>query len=461
MESSTPTDDRRRFDADCLAHILFEVLALPLGVRAKVAVSGGMDSTVLLHAMVQLRERGLLSVCALHANHGLHPEAGRWEEHCRTVCQSYTVTLHTQRLRIPERAGGGVEAAARAARYKWFEQHLESDQILLTAHHLDDQAETVLLRLMRGAGVAGVTGMPVERPFGRGRLLRPLLSFPRPMLAQYAQTHGLVWVEDSSNVDTGRARNYLRHRVLPILNARWPSANLLITRFADRAAEAQSLLDEVATLDLNGVDKEQDSVVHGGANRLRVTDLTAFSEPRLRNLLRFWFRQCEFDVPSARRLDVLVAQMIRDPGCSRGVIHWPNMELRRYRAWLYLLRPIQHPRTQLELPWSMTQPLPLPEIGARLHARTAVGQGLARERITAPVTVRWRRGGERCVLPGRAHHHRLKKLLQQRGVPPWQRSRIPLLYVGNRLAVVVGFWYCEPFVARAGESSVDLILRPF
>jgi tRNA(Ile)-lysidine synthase len=192
---------------------------------------------------------------------------------------------------------------------------------------------------------------------------------------------------------------------------------------------------------------------------LRLADLVAFTDARLGNLIRHWFQQHGFAPPGARRLREIIQRMIRDPGTAATVIAWSGRELRRYRGWLYLMRslPCRDPRDEWR--WDLDAPFQLPGAGVCLHARRATGVGLAVERLTVPVTVRWRRGGEVCRLPGRSHHHSLKKLFQEKHIPPWQRSRIPLVYADGCLAAVVGLWYCEPFCARPSEPGVEVLTR--
>ena len=451
-------DGGEDFDAESLARILFDVLNQREGGPFCVALSGGADSCVLLHALVELRRQGRLVINALHVNHGLHPQAAVWEAHCVELCRTYSVPLETGKLDIGDSGHGGVEARARAARYAWFEARI-GDGTLLTAHHRDDQVETVLLRLLRGTGIAGVSGMRAIRPLGRGWVMRPLLKFWRADLERYARDRALKWVTDPSNADLGLARNYMRHRVLPVVTRRWPTAPAQIARFAEHAGQAQTILEAVAASDLDNVTHRRESAVSGGGGRLRLADVVALENARLRNLIRHWFQQCGFAAPSARRLEEIIRRMVQDLEGSATVMAWSGRELRRYDGWLYLMRALRFPDARDEWSWDMRAPLQLPVIDGCLHAQHATGAGLALARIAAQLTVRWRRGGESCRLPGRDHRHVLKKLFQENRIPPWQRSRIPLLYTDDCLAAVVGLWYCEPFCARAGEPSVEFTLR--
>ncbi len=461
MASSTRNEEGGElFDADALAQILFGSLHLAERQRVFLALSGGVDSHALLHALVELSRRERLRVYALHVNHGLHPRASEWEAYCRELCARYEVPIDTRRLALADAGGGGSEARARTARYAWFETRLDENDVLLTAHHRDDQVETVLLRLLRGTGIAGAAGMSRRRRLGRGWLVRPLLGFGRADLARYARHHDLAWVEDPSNVDTRVDRNYLRHCVLPQLTRQWPSAPTQIARFAEHAAEAQCILEAAACRDLDKVASADVPRSWVGGQCLQIADLARLDGRRLRNLLRHWMRRAGLRAPTTKRLDEIVNRMIQDPRAPGAIMAWSGNELRRYRGWLYAMRAAPVPDVSHEWSWDARAALELPVIQSCLQADRTVGHGLALERLTLPLTVRWRRGGEVCRLCGHAHHRKLKKLFQEKRIPPWQRKRIPLVYSGERLAAVVGHWYCEPFCARPGEPAVELSLRP-
>jgi len=356
-----------------------------------------------------------------------------------------------ERVRVEGAAEDGPEAAARRARYACLARLLEPGEVLLTAHHRDDQAETVLLQLLRGAGVHGLAGMPPLAPFAAGFHARPLLGFPRAALETYARAQGLSWVEDPSNRAPGIDRNRVRHRVLPLLRERWPVADRQLAQAARHAAEAAALLDEQAGADL--------TACTGNDGGLRVSRLRQLSSARRRQLLRYWIRSRGFRVPSTRQLELLLTQLEIEPRTRRAVVRWRGAELRRYRDALVLRAVAARPAAGAVV-WDGVQPLLLPSIGRQMRLAPALGQGLARARVDGAVlSVRFRRGGEVCRLPGRSHHHKLKKLLQQAGVPPWERERLPLLYVNDTLAAVGDRWVCEPFAARWDEPGLVIVLE--
>lgn len=441
------------FTPQALADVLVRLGLLP-GATLKVAFSGGLDSHVLLHALSRLRRAHTLRLSAIHVNHGLHPHADDWARHCLQVCAALDVECRVERVHVTGIREHGLEAAARGARYACLAGHVGPADVLLTAHQRDDQAETVLLQLLRGTGVHGLAAMPEIARFSRGRLARPLLEFSRAQLQAYAQAENLHWIEDPSNRNERLARNFLRHQVFPLLESRWPGASEQIARSAGFAAEAAEQLDILAESDWNAC-RVPDTFA------LSIAALRRLPAPRARNLIRYWLRRQGFQAPSALHLDQILTQVTHEPRSRQALIRWPRTEVRRYRDELVALKPGRHGDPAVGLPWNPVQPLELPDVGLRLCALATRGEGLSQARIGAvPLTVRWRRGGEICRLPGRAHRHKLKKLLQEAHVPPWERQRLPLVYVDGELAAIGDRWVCEPFVARAGEAGWKLRLEP-
>jgi len=419
-----------------------------------VAFSGGVDSHVLLHALSRLRREHSLRLGAIHVNHGLHRDADEWARHCARICAELDVECRVERIHVADIREHGLEAAARRARYACLAGHVGPDDVLLTAHQRDDQAETVLLQLLRGAGVHGLAAMPEITEFSRGRLARPLLGFSRAQLLAYAQAENLQWIEDPSNRDEHPARNFLRHQVFPLLERRWPGASEQIARSAGFAAEAAEQLDLLAETDWNAC-RAPDTFA------LSIASLRRLPAPRARNLIRYWLRRQGFQAPSALQIDQIMTQVTHEPRSRQALIRWPQAEVRRYRDELVALKPGHDTNPPSGLSWNPAEPLELPDVGLRLCAQAVQGEGLSQARIgTVPLTVRWRRGGEICRLPGRAHHHKLKKLLQEAHVPPWERQRLPLVYVDGELAAIGDRWVCEPFVAREGEAGWKLRVEP-
>jgi len=430
---------------------------LPAAPRYWVALSGGLDSTVLLHALVAALDEPARRLAAVHVHHGLHGQAGAWAERCAALCAARGVSCRVLRVDARPAPGQSPEAAARQARYGALAGLVGPEEGLLTAHHQDDQAETLLLQLLRGAGPQGLAAMPAWAPFAAGWLGRPLLDWPRTELRAYAERHALDWIEDPSNSDTGLARNALRHEILPRLRAHWPALARTLARAARHQGDAAAILDERGAADLAGA-----LAADGG---LSAAALGRLSEPRQRNLLRHWLQHQGLALPDAARLQRILEEVIPARADAEPRVAWRapgghGVEVRRYRDRLYALSgaapsPGSEPRV-----WDLAHPLALAASGRRLVAHAVRGAGLSAAACAAgTITVRFRRGGEQCRPAGRGHRHALKKLFQEWGVAPWERERVPLIYIDDELAQVVGYCLCDPFAAAADERGWRIALQ--
>jgi tRNA(Ile)-lysidine synthase len=414
------------------------------GAPACVALSGGIDSTVLVHA---LATAGAPALRAVYVDHGLDPRAADWGRQCQRLCAGLGVPFGALVVRVDPAGEEGPEAAARRVRYRALVGQLTPDEALLTAHHRDDQAETVLLNLLRGSGVAGLAGIPTGAWLDGHRVLRPLLGVSRAALADYARSAGLEWVEDPSNDDLRMDRNFLRHEVLPRLATRWPSVRATLSRSARLCAEAQDLLDELAAADLRRLRR-------GAA--LEVARLRALAGPRQRNAVRWLCRRELGSAPPDRRLREGLAQILDAAADRHPVLGWAGGEIRRYRGRLYVLRACGAPPSGPAgvLPARAGATLELGPGAGRLRLVRARGQGIAASRVGTGLCVGFRTGGERLRPAGAAHHREVKKLLQERGVVPWMRSRIPLLWSDDRLVAVGHLWVAAEFAANAAEPGL-------
>jgi tRNA(Ile)-lysidine synthase len=448
---------RSSFSAAALAAVLFDELRLPAGVHLKVAYSGGLDSHVLLHALSVLRAEHHFSLSAIHIDHALQPASAGWGRHCAGICASLDVQYVVQRVKVTGVAEEGLEAAARRARYVALTASLEPGDTLLTAHHCDDQEETVFLQLLRGTGVAGLAAMPNRAAFGPGQIVRPLLGFSRAALHAYAQEHRLAWVEDPTNQESHLRRSFLRTEILPRLARHWPAHASMLARTARHAAEAMRLLEEMAETDLAAC---RHAVAHS-PQALSIKALLTLSSARQRNLLRYWLRRQGFLAPATSQLEEVLMQVQTVPRSQHARVCWPGTEVWRYRDLLVAL-PAQHaPDPALDIAWDLRAPLILSGIG-QLRIEPIRGEGLSWERLNGkPLHIRLRSGGETLMLPGRAHHHALKKLLQTEGVPPWLRARLPLFYADHELAAVADRWVCAPFLAADAEEGLKIVWEPF
>lgn len=418
-----------------------------------VAFSGGSDSSVLLHILCEMRNSGQLpqSLSAVHIHHGLHADADYWEQHCRDICEQWQVPLKVFRVRVPTR-GASAENRARKARYAAWEEMLDEGTALLLAHHADDQVETVLMRLLRGAGPAGLAGMPVSRNLGAGMLARPLLHLHRAELAQYAAAHKLSWVEDPDNANSKHDRNFIRHSVLPLLQQRWRGATSSILKSASIAGETQHLCDWLAAADLARVRAVDD--------RLQVDLLAALPSVRQTLLIIRWCRDLGVSPPPMRRLsrlnDLLSAAPDRSPELCWRDTDQRLLRVRRYREHLYLLNP--EPPLPESVQWDPVAQSYLSLPHGELSAHTGRERGINPQRLHG-LQVRFRRGGEVVRPAGCGYSKPLRKYLQEMGIPPWLRSSLPLLYTRGDLVAISDLCVCEEFAVPPGGQGLQLRWR--
>lgn len=427
--------------------LLHTLQACPGAGRYHLAFSGGLDSTVLLHLLVAIRQSLPGELQALHVHHGLQVEADAWHGHCERFCREFHVPLQQIGLNLSPTQGESLEAMAREARYKALAAVMREGEMLLTAQHRDDQAETLLLQLLRGSGPAGLAAMPRLISFGSGWLARPLLDHSRSELEAYAQRHDLHWVEDPSNLELRYDRNFIRHRVMPLLKERWPAAATTMARSARLSGELVSLADEL-------VAQDRASVRGPWPGTLSIAKLRNLSAPHRRSLLRHWIREQGGTVPGSRHLQRIEQECLVGREDAQPLVQWGELEVRRYRDGLFLLSALPHHDASRVIPWGDRKPLKLSTELGELVLEPAESGISQTKWFTSEVEVRFRRGGERCVPAGAGHHRPLKKLMQEWGIPPWWRGRLPLIYLNGELAAIPGYLYCEPFKAQPGEPAV-------
>ncbi len=387
-----------------------------------VGFSGGLDSTALLHALTASTEAHRRGVRALHVHHGLHPNADAWAAHCEDVCLELGVPLQVRRVQVDHGDGRGPEGAARAARLQAFRGSLGADEVLALAHHRDDQAETILLRLLRGAGGDGLAAMHRRSRLGMLHLWRPLLDLPRTTLRAYATAHGLRWIEDPSNADPRYDRNFLRHRVLPLLAERWPHASRNLARSAALIAEQSQLLAAATAVQLDALQVAADA--------LSLSGLVALPRAQRARILRTWLARLDGHTPPARILAAIERDLLRARADGEARVAWADVVVHRWRDRLHAMHPSAPLPPDWSASWDGRTPLRLPD-GALLDLLGADG-------FDTPLTVRARIGGERIRLPGRDHSHALKHVLQGREVPPWLRKRMPLLFANDGELLAAG-----------------------
>jgi tRNA(Ile)-lysidine synthase len=422
-----------------LAQALNDRPAAPLCV----GFSGGLDSAVLLHLLAT--DAGETQLRALHVHHGLQAGADEWARHCERICSELGVPLSVVHVEVTDN-GEGLEAAARAARHEAFACALAPGDVLALAHHRDDQAETFLLRALRASGPEGLAAMRRWRPFGSGHLWRPLLAHGRDELLVYAKAHGLEWIEDPSNADARFDRNYLRRHVMPLLRQRWPHADAALARSAALCADATDALDSADALDLSGVATADPHCI----SRTRLQALPAIRRARV---LRRWIAALELPPLPGHGVDRIEDELLAARPDAQATFCWHGAAVTAWRDVLHAGFVVPDLPPDWRAPWGGATPLPLPG-GGSLELQGAAA-------FDSPVTVHARQGGERIVLPGRSHSHALKHVLQDLGVPPWERARLPLLSDADSQLLAAGdLIHSAVFDAWLRQRGARLRWRP-
>lgn len=423
---------------------------LPRGASVVVALSGGLDSVVLLHCVLACRDEFDLNLRCLHVHHGLSPNADAWAGFCDALCRRQGVPFELHRVAVAADDPAGVEAAARSARRRVLAA-VEADAVL-TAHHLDDQAETVLLQLLRGAGPRGLAAMAAwHRPPGwRAAQLRPLLGVPRRAIHAWALAQGLAWIDDESNADPRYRRNALRHEVMPLIARHFPGHAATLARAAALQGEAAELLDDLAAIDA------ADAV---SGEWLDCAALGCLSAARQRNLLRHFIAGRGCRLPPERRLEQARRQLLEAGADTELCVDLGTYRLHRYRGRACLVQ-VPTGRVPQAVIWRGEAAVELPWLERGLEFTPATGAGLKRSLLQAgAVEIRVRCGGERLRPHPGGPRRSLKKLLQEAAVPPWERDRLPLLFCGEHLAWAAEIGYDADCLASPGEPGIILDLQ--
>jgi len=432
-----------------------------------IAFSGGIDSKVLLHASVQLASKGLIGeVSAVHVDHGLQAESAQWSSACQADCKRYAVKLEMTRLELDRQAKinrqnhTNTEALAREKRYQFFESIITEKSCLLMAHHQDDQAETLLFRLLRGCGLDGAAAMPLQRPLGKGRLLRPLLTISRSQIEDYAQQNQLTWLEDPSNRSAAYSRNFLRHQVLTKIKQKWPAYAKTFSRFTLLADAQRQLAREIAEEDLEstlGSNTVFSSLSKAGESPLKIEKLQNLSLLRQKNLLHHWGLVQRTLAPSHSEI-VEVIRQLPAAETSSIEISFAGGTIKSYQGQIYLInRTAPEPLTKKYSWLDLRKPLLL-DNGLTLSATTDSSGVLRAPNKNEPVSISARNGGEKCCPQYRQHSTSLKKIYQELGVPPWLREWLPLIYYGEEIAAVPGVFVVRKFAATEQQPSLALSL---
>ena len=437
---------------------------------------------LLLHLLHLLAPRFSWQLSALHVHHGISPNADGWAVFCAELCAQHHIPLHIEHVDIAPLRAQGIEAAARRLRHAAFAT--QSCDFVALAHHADDQAETLLLQLLRGAGVRGASAMPVlsnvegpvlissdlpalesfigsglsrmasrstsvskraEEGAGQHRVLRPLLHITRSEIIAYAESQGLLWIEDESNADDSYPRNFLRHRLLPLMGEKFPAYRETLARSTQHFAEASGLLDELA---------QQDAADAMRGSTLEIAALQKLSLPRAKNLLRYFLHHLGASMPQAVQLDDMLRQLCDARADAAVCITYGGYQVRRYQGLAHVMPELAGFDCQQRLSWQGEAQMDWPALRARICLTESVGLGISLAKLQrAPVTLRLRNGGEALRPYPNGATRTLKNLLQEHRVPPWQRARLPLLYCGEELVSVAGLVIAAEYQVASDDEN--------
>lgn len=417
--------------------------------RLAIALSGGVDSVVLLHVLSKLSAEIPFSLTAVHVNHGISRNAPLWSQFCSDLCHSYGIPIDIANLNLKKEPGVSLEALARDERYRIFSR-TQANYVVL-AHHLDDQAETLLLQLLRGAGIKGLSGMPWIRrqpDVAAPQLLRPFLEITRDQIEAYARQHRLNWIYDESNDSVTYNRNFLRHEILPVLKKRYPGYGKTLLRTSRHLSEASQLLDELA---------EIDSANCLAAGKLAIDKIRLLSFSRAKNLLRYTLSQQNLPLPSAVKLEDILKQLLSSSRDSQIHIRFGDTTIRCFKGLVHICPEEvtqQAPRPS-QFIWQGQLPLTLTHLGGTVYLTETESQGIDPQKIfNQSIALRTRQGGEHfkpaCNRPTRS----LKNLLQEASIPPWQRRTMPLLFCNDQLIWVPGIGIECNFQVKSGETGI-------
>ncbi len=432
-----------------------------------IAYSGGVDSQVLLHALAKLKHdkqiSNLLTVC--HVNHGLSANASAWQSFAAQQCQKFNLTLAICQVNVQAQAQQSLEALAREARYQALQSIYDEHSLIITGHHRDDQAETFLLALKRGAGLKGLSAMAAETKQGKDILMRPLLNMSHAEIVNYAKQQQLDWVEDESNIDIRFDRNFIRQKIMPLLSERWPSIAQTIKRSSEHCLEGQLLLNELA---------EQDLAINQSNNQLNnqclsVSELSKLSTARFNNVVRYFLAQYNCLMPSTKQLAQVRQQLLAN-GNKNPAVKVASNYLRRYKDALYLTANFidvsdwqsniyYFDKQNLAIAGVIKLPDALGTLNFshdKLFDVSDTCQRIAIPTKDQKVTLRFSHNNPTCLPDYRNHSRRLKQVLQELNIPPWQRKRIPFLYYDDVLVVAIGYFICQAFLPKKNESSITI-----
>ena len=425
---------------DAVCDRIDQFLERSKATRIIVAYSGGMDSTVLLHCLKNLSALQNCRLLAVHINHRLHADADAWVMHSQKQAKQLAIAFQSLVVQVPRTHPQGLEASAREVRYQALQSIMNHDDLLLTAHHCNDQAETVLLRLLRGTGIVGLKAIVEYQKLDNGILARPLLFIPRSDIYAYAQKHKLQWLDDPSNQDLKYARNYLRHRVIPMLAERWPMWYQTVTRYATHHVTAGDIINSDAKRYLY-------RCLLPGSNDLLLRVLITLSVARQHLVLRAWCALSNIAIPNKHQLiricDAIAIHINMHNASGSGIIYTgADIGIGVYHGTLRVVKPLKCPLLS-SIEWHKDSDCEIPQLNLKLTRTELMRQ--APSLFNQTLNVMFRRGGERCACSnrlGKPLHKSLKNIFQEQRIPSWERDSIPLIYAAGRLRLIWGITEC-------------------
>ena len=408
-----------------------------------IAFSGGVDSTVLLHVMKNIIDEKS-QIRAIHINHNIVDNSKVWTRTCKSICKNFGIDIEIISLEVTHN-GYGLEAAARDERYEKLKEILYENEYLLTAHHEEDQMETVFLRMARGTGLDGLQGINEKYSFGEGIIFRPMLEVSKTSVMDYAKEHQLKWVEDSSNQDTHFDRNFLRKKIIPQFRERWPSIASSVSRLSQLSAQNIRILNQIAEEDIGPI---------ANMNELPLAKLLDKSFERANNMLRYIILANGMSIPSMKTLQDGLKEML-DPETDKSVIAWKDYCIRKYKNHLYFLSnsDLEPNKVDVRIPWEIGKTVNLGENIGTIEATFIHGDGLSIEKCKNKLTISYRQGGELIKPIGHRINKSLKNLFQENQILPWMRDKIPLIYYQDELVSVADLWFNQNYVASQNEAG--------
>lgn len=405
------------------------------GQNFLLALSGGLDSQVLLHLLQQfVTTHSQYALRVVHINHNVSPEAASWVGFCRQQCAALSVPFINKTITVNLTADArGFEAAARAERYALLAEIAGENEVLVSAHHADDQAETMMLQWLRGAGVKGLAAMPMVQLWQQGYFFRPLLNFTRDELLHFAQDNKVIWVEDHSNDDSRYARNYLRHLIIPEIKKRWPAFVETTARSARHCAQANILLDELAEMDFQLIDTEKTGV-------FLLDKLKSLSYARQCNVLRYVISSLGFLLPSEKKLQTIINDVVCSKDDAQPCVSWQGVDVRRHQNHLYIMNSTDKEYFSDVFCWDGLDDWHYPRAEITVEKKVVAEILQKKDLSTLELSIGFRKGGERLQSATQTHSLSLKKCFQDWLVPVWLRSLIPLVYCEEKIIYIPGFW---------------------